>query len=721
VPDSPPSKFAALLFAITIGVGAFLLFQVQFVLGKQILPWFGGVPAVWTTCMLFFQLFLLLGYGYAHMLGSRRSPARQRTIHLVALVVAVGLLIARVSLWPSPITPSDAWKPGSGDHPIAAILVLLLFTVGVPYLVLSATGPLLQNWFGRCFPGRSPYRLYALSNLGSLLGLLSYPFVLEPLLPLAGQGWVWSIGFLVFALGCAACAVLVGRTAPLPSVTVAEPAPESALHPPAIEPPPSVGRRALWFGLAMVASVMLLATTSEISLEVAVIPFLWMLPLSLYLLSFILCFEYERSYHRGVWIPILLLGAGCATIVIRIGVGVPMLIQLAVFLTTMFSACMLCHGEVVRHKPDPRHLTSFYLYVSAGGAAGGIFAGIIAPLVFLDLWELPLAMVAACVLAVVIVFRAARVRVPAGSVVEPRRTWGRVGLAAGGYALAMTITLGYHAYKELDNFMHVSRGFFGVLRVDRALGTSNGEVYRQLKHGRILHGIQFEDPDLARKPTTYYGPESAVGLAITHHPRRNAGQPMRLGFVGLGAGTLASYAQRGDSVRFYEINPDVVALSTGPGATFTYLRDSAGKVDISLGDARINLEREPPQKFHVLALDAFSSDSIPAHLLTLEAGRLYLRHLADDGILAVHISNRHLDLDPVVRGLARALGLVVVRIDVNSGDDVVWRSDWMLLARDQKALAAPEIQRPAQATKPSPRGELLWTDTFSNLLEVFKG
>jgi hypothetical protein len=725
VPAPTPSKFAAPLFAVTIGVGACLLFQVQFILGKQILPWFGGAPAVWTTCMLFFQLLLLAGYGYAHLLGSSRDPARQRTIHLAALGLATALLLVHLTVWPSPITPSDEWKPGPGDDPITAILGLLVFTIGAPYLVLSSTGPLVQNWFGRCFPGRSPYRLYALSNLGSLLGLLSYPFLLEPQLTLAGQGWVWSLMFVVFVVACAGCAFAVGKTEPLPDVGPAG----------TVAAPPTGARKALWFGLAMVASVLLLAITSQISLEVAVIPFLWMLPLSLYLISFILCFEYERWYRRALWMPLMLLGSGGTAAIIRVGVDAPMIVQLLVYLLTLFSACMVCHGEVVRHKPDPRHLTGFYLMVSAGGAAGGVFTGILAPNLFPDLWELPLALIAGCALAVGLVLRSPSVQLPALTVAAGQatvRTFLRVSAYAWdlgwqmvrrpvllAYLLALTGVLAWHAHYELDDYIHIKRGFFGVLRVDQ--DGAGSELRTRLKHGRIIHGIQYADPVSSRMPTSYYGPNSAVGLAISHHPRRLASQPLKLGFVGLGAGTLASYATQPDTVRFYEINPDVVALSTGPEALFTYIRDCPGAVDIALGDARINLEREDPQGFQVLALDAFSSDSIPAHLLTREAGELYLRHLAPDGILAIHISNRYLDLDPVVRGLADALGMTVVRIDDSESNDIVWQSDWMLLALDETVLAAPEIQG-AASDPPAANGLYpLWTDAYSNLLQVFKG
>lgn len=707
--STSPRPLAALPFAATIGVGACLLFQVQFILGKQILPWFGGAPAVWTTCMLFFQLLLLGGYGYAHLVGRHPSPTRQRNVHLGALALATALLLVHVALWPSPITPSDAWKPTADDVPSLAILGLLLFTIGLPYLVLSATGPLLQSWYARCFPGASPYRLYALSNLGSLLGLLSYPFVLEPLLSVTSQGWVWSAGFVVFALGCASTAVLVGRTSAQVASTDATSSSSSAAEAPA----PTIAARTLWFFLAMIASVLLLAITSQISLEVAVIPFLWMLPLALYLLSFVLCFEYEGFYRRGLWIPLLLVGAGCTAVVIRLGVGAPMIVQLLTYLLTLFFACMVCHGELVRRKPTPRYLTGFYLWVSAGGAAGGVFTGIIAPSVFPDLWELPLALTAACALALVLGLggRSPRHRIPR-----------LVGRSVGSlYLLALAITLALHAYEELDDNLHVSRGFFGVLRVDQDVDEDD-ELRTRLRHGRIIHGLQYANPELAHEPTSYYGPGSAVGLAIHTHPRREAGTPLRLGFVGLGTGTLACYGFPGDSVRFYEINPDVVALSSGAQPLFTYLRDAAGSVEIAIGDARVNLEREPDQGFDVLALDAFSSDAIPAHLLTVEAVRLYLRHLRDaDSVIAVHISNRYLDLDPVVRGLAEALGLAVIRIDDTQNDARVYASDWMLLARDAAAFErvlrlADPIEIPAH-DGPWP----LWTDAYSNLVQVFKG
>lgn len=701
-------------------MGACLLFQVQFILGKQVLPWFGGAPAVWTTCMLFFQVLLLLGYGYAHLVGSRSSPVAQRNIHLAALGLATALLLVRVLLWPSPITPSDAWKPAEGDIPSLAILGLLLFTIGLPFLVLSSTGPLLQSWYARCFPGASPYRLYALSNLGSLLGLLSYPFGLEPLLSVTEQGWVWSAGFLVFAVGCASTAMLVGRTAPSSTSDASSPAGAPAREQ---EAPPTARTRLLWLVLAMLASVLLLAITSQISLEVAVIPFLWMLPLALYLLSFVLCFEYERAYRRGIWVPLLLVSAGCTTVVIHLGVGAPMLVQLCTYLSTLFFACMVCHGELVRRKPAPAHLTGFYLLVSAGGAAGGVFTGIVAPAAFPDLWELPLALVAVSALALALALAqpSPSQAGPSSPALAKRLRRARQVAAGLGtvFVLAMAIALAQHAHEQFDDNLHVSRGFFGVLRVDQDWKDENRRT--RLRHGRIIHGFQYEDPELSRQPTSYYGPGSGVGLAITTHPRRTAKQPLRMGFVGLGTGTLASYAVAGDQVRYYEIDPDVLALSSGPTPFFTYLRDCPGTVEVELGDARITLEREPDQGLDVLALDAFSSDAIPAHLLTVEAMQLYLRHLRDDGsVIAVHISNRYLDLDPVVRGLAETLDLAVIRIDDGQDDALVYTSEWMLLARDVAAfepiVALADPTEVPEHEGPWPR----WTDAYSNLVEVLE-
>jgi hypothetical protein len=463
----------------------------------------------------------------------------------------------------------------------------------------------------------------------------------------------------------------------------------------------------------MIASVLLLAITSQISLEVAVIPFLWMLPLSLYLLSFVLCFEYERVYHRGVWVSLLLLGAGATAVIIRVGVDAPMLVQLAVYLLTMFFACMVCHGELVRHKPDPRHLTGFYLLVSAGGAAGGLFTGLVAPNLFPDLWELPLSLVAACALALVLAGRGALPRRPL-----LRNAFTALASPTCSPSPACSPTTPTTSSRTTSTSRAASSASCASTRTS-ARTTSCAPAC-----ATVASSTASSSPTPTSRPHAHQllRPGSAVGLAIRNHPRRLRSEPLRLGFVGLGAGTLACYAAKADSVRFYEINPDVVALSSGDPALLHLPARRPGEVSVAIGDARINLEREPEQKFDVLALDAFSSDSIPAHLLTVEAVQLYLRHLRDpDSVLAVHISNRYLDLDPVVRGIAKLLDLTVLRIDDAESNDMVYSSDWMLLARDPAALAASELQVPAEPEPEQTGPWPLWTDAYSNLMQVFKG
>lgn len=713
-PHDPPSRGdgdgrKTALFAATIGVGAFLLFQVQFILGKQILPWFGGAPAVWTTCMLFFQVALLLGYAYAHGLARVDAAPRQRAIHLSALALALALLLARALLWPSPITPSDAWKPVSEDSPILAITSLLLFTVGLPFLVLAATGPLLQAWFARVLPQASPYRLYALSNLGSLLGLVTYPFLVETALAVPGQGWLWSGGFAVYAVLCAIAAVIAGR-APTARMSAAR-ATDAAT---AAGPGPR--DFALWFTLAAIPSTMLLAVTNQISLEVAVIPFLWMLPLALYLISFILCFERERLYHRGVFGPLMLAGAGGITATLLVGVHAPIAVQLAVDLVGLFAYCMVCHGELVRVKPPPRHLTAFYLTISAGGAFGGIFTGVVAPTLFKGLWELPIALFVGVVVAIAVIGR-------------DRETWIRRRRRSIQLVVAALLTalvagllgaLAYHIRDEQAGNLLADRSFFGTLRIDVDSTKSTGD-YLRLRHGRIIHGVQFVDDELRRTPNSYYGPASGVGLAVVHRRTASAGAPIHLGVIGLGTGTIATWGASGDRLRFYEIDREVLALSRGDDPWFTYLQDTPAAVSTVIGDARLTLEREEPQGFDVLVVDAFSSDSIPAHLITVEAIELYLRHLAPDGIIALHISNRYLDLDPLARGLAGRLGLHIVHVGESTDDPVAWTCDWMLLSRDPTILDDDSpIAAKTEAADAHDGPYPVWTDARSNLLEVLR-
>ena len=686
---------------LAVFLGALLLFLVQSIVAKRLLPWFGGAPAVWTTCMLFFQAGLLLAYAYAHAL-CRLAPRRQRDVHLALLGAAV-LLLGRYALgWPSPITPDETWKPDPAAAPVPLIVSLLAASVGIPYLALGATGPLVQSWWSRLRPGIAPYRLFALSNLGSLLGLLAYPLILEPTLSVLDQGWVWTAGFVFFAVAMASCAW------PLAALPAIPPSPARALA-----ARPTRGRHLLWFCLSVVTSTLLLAITNQLCQDLAVIPFLWILPLALYLLSFVLCFERERWACRPVWLAAVLVAVPACVYALFRGTDLAVGPQVAIFCGALFAYCMACHGELARNKPAPDHLTAFYLTVAAGGAAGGIFTGLLAPLLFPGYWELHLALLAGAALLVarLLLDPAARLnRGPAAGVWSVR--------VSAGIALAsVALTLAGQVMHDLRAVELVRRGFFGRLAVTRErLGEAE---WRKLRHGGTVHGAQFTDPARRREPTTYYGPASGVGLALRRHPKRQRGEPLHVGVVGLGVGTLAAYLAPADVARVYEINADVIALSGGRQPVFTFLRDAPGALTIRLGDARLVLEDEPPQGFDVLVLDAFSSDAIPVHLLTMEAMALYLRHLGPGGVLAVHVSNKSLDLKPVVRGVAGLYMLQAVFVE-SAEQGPLWASDWILLARQTALFEDPEVKAAAVPLALDAPDLPVWTDDFSNLLGVVR-
>src|SRR6267142_214801 len=669
-----------ILYAVTIFLSAFLLFQVQPLIAKMILPWFGGTAAVWTTCMLFFQLLLLAGYIYSHAYVTRRIPAR-RAVHIVLLVLAAATL---------PLAASVAWKPSGGEDPTWRILGLLATSVGLPYFALSTTGPLVQAWHARSHPGAIPYRLFALSNLGSMLALLSYPLLVEPTLALGKQTAIWSASFIAFALLCALLAWRNrGGDAPPSPVEEAE--------------KPGPGLQALWAVLAACASTLLLAFTGHMTLNIAAIPFLWVVPLALYLLSFVLCFEASGWYRRWLFLP--LLGAGLAGVCVTLAQSNPSIWSLIpLYSATLFAACMVCHGELARSKPHPRYLTGFYLMLALGGALGGVLVGLVAPSVFDNLYELPLGMVALCIFVTL-------------ALLHDRQSLFhcRWGVAARLVFLGLTVALGVQlARTTRDNSADTRvtlRNFYGVLNVrDSGEGP---DAMRILSHGTIIHGKQFLQEDRRDSPTTYYGMTSGVGLALIDARARG---PLRVGVVGLGAGTIAAYGRSGDLFRFYDINPQVVDLAR---TEFTFLKDSPARVEVQLGDARLSLEREPAQNFDLLALDAFSSDAIPVHLLTVEAFRVYARQLRPGGVLAVHISNRYLDLVPVVQQAARELSLELREVDNDDDDDMgVYRSDWLLLSASPAAFEGP-LLKDAQRIDAVPHVGL-WTDDYSDLYSILK-
>ncbi|QSQ22709.1 ferrichrome ABC transporter permease [Pyxidicoccus parkwayensis] len=706
-----------LRYALAIFTSAFLLFGVQPLAGRYALPWFGGTPAVWTACMLFFQAALLGGYAYAHGLASRLAPRTQARVHLGLLVVAVAVLGAR-ALWEgSPVAPGPGWRPADTDLPVLRLVVMLAATIGLPFFVLSTTGPLLQSWFVLARPGRSPYPLYALSNVGSLLALLGYPFLVEPWVGRGAQAWGWGAGFVVFAVACAVCAVDVLRRAGTP-----EAAPEAVTSlPDNDEPRPGARRTLAWLGLSACASVLLLATTNQLSQDVAAGPFLWVMPLALYLVTFILAFARESFYSRALC-TVLLIGSGAGVAHVQTaGPHASLWVQLVSYATALFAGCMVCHGELYRLRPAPRHLSAFYLWVSAGGVLGGLFVSVLAPALFRAYWEFPLSLVACCLLALM------------GMASQPEAETRSLRLRRvlrGAMLLIVAGNLVYTMAREYGRASFSARNFFGVVRVMAQFQDDSEQRFYSLRHGAITHGWQYVAPERRSRPTTYFTRESGLGLAIAEQRRLRAavGLPpgLRVGVLGLGVGTTAALMEAEDSLRFYEINPVVIALAQGEGGFFSFLHDSPAKVDVVEGDARISLEREwergEPQGFDVLALDTFSSDAVPVHLLTQEAVALYVKHLAPHGVLALHISNVHLDLVPLTLAHARALGLKASFVFHETSGDAL-RSNWMLLSPDREFSWGPTFTKAqARVRRLGLRGEpdFTWTDELSSVLRVLR-
>jgi hypothetical protein len=689
-------------FVLSIFLSAFLLFQIQPMIGKLILPWFGGTPAVWSTLMLFFEVLLTGGYAYAYWLIGRVQARRQPLVHITLISGALLLLVVFSFTWKSPITPDSTWKPDQASSPILEIFKLLTVSVGLPYFILATNGPLMQAWFSRLFPQRSYTRLYALSNVGSLLGLLTYPFLIEPILPLRLQGWTWSVGFASF--GVLVCWIaLQSSHAPAPSQSIVDSV--------SLTEKPSFALISLWVILSATASLFLLSLTNQITQEVAVIPFLWVLPLAIYLLSFILTFSGERGYHRRFYAILYALSAAFTLFVMLNATGLHIYWQILAYCSLLFAACMLCHGELYLLRPSSAHLTLFYLMVSVGGALGGIFVSLIAPLIFNGYWEffVGLAMTIAILLTIP---RKNRV---VDLVARARFVFTIFGLVTMMLAVLSTYFSGA---------LYTKRNFYGVIRVREAQVGNPPQPAYLMSHGITVHGLQFVSSSLRGVPTTYYVQESGAGLAILNHPKYKMNEPMRVGLLGMGIGTLVSYGRPGDDYYLYEINPIVIDLAQGKGNYFSFLKDSQANITTVLGDARISLEEElgegHPQNFDVLVLDTFSSDSIPVHLATKEAFALYLAHLAPDGIIAAHITNLHLDLQPVFWQLARYYGLSVVRVNYAGNSKGGYISHWILLTRDPALLEIPAIKVHTVDLGGYSTAIKLWTDDYSNLFQILK-
>ena len=749
----------AIVFALTSFLSAFLLFQVQLIVSKYILPWFGGSAAVWTTSMLVFQILLLAGYSYSHLISDRLPTKMQSNVHLALLTLVFLLVVALSFFWPSAITPGAHWKPLNSSSPVRDVIVVLLIAAGLPFFVLSTTGPLLQSWFSRQGGDARTYRLYSVSNLGSLLGLLTFPFLLEPTLRMTTQGRLWAVLFSLFVAGCGWCAWHfrdAGNNA----------APESG--PAASASTQTTGAvRVLWFALPACASAFLLATTNVLCQEITSIPLLWVLPLALYLLSFILCFDHPRWYRREVFHPLFALGVFALWAVMQVA-KLPS--QVFLMPVVLFATCMICHGELARLKPEVRRLTAFYLAISAGGALGGIFVALIAPRVFRLFTEFQVSLAASVILLL-------------WCLIRDRRSWFyRLGFGfsagvlavifvsayAGGiwipplaqllsevkfYPLALLVTvlvlLGsylqrgmsltgtrqfqagqatiialavlalaalYQSVKPHQSLYLSKRNFYGALRVYEL--PQGGKI---LMHGQTVHGAQMDPPN-NRIPMAYYGPDSGIGILLQNHPKRQAGKEgLRVGLVGMGAGSLAAYGLPGDFFCYYEINPQVVELSAGNRPAFTYIRDSQAQVATKLGDARLLLEDElangEPQDYDVLVLDAFSGDAVPVHLLTVEAFDTYWKHVnPEHGLIAIHVSSRHINLMPVIEGIAEHYNApMLVRFVYASYPFLP--NLWVILARNQQDL---EVQGLVANPPPLPQNVAprVWTDEYSDIIRL---
>ena len=676
-------------FAIAIFLSSSLLFLLEPLAGKRVLPLLGGSAAVWAACLVFFQSALLFGYFVAHWLVSR-TPTRAQIVVFAGLLA---LSIGQLALSVNPHLTANA------AHPILSVFWLLTALIGIPFITLSSASPLFQAWYARAAQaspgaeGAHPYRLFAVSNIGSLLALLSYPFFIEPRLSLRDQAVALASGFTLLVLAFAAIVRSVWRA---PAAVSISPTDRVSLDD---VPDDTLSRRILWVLLAMCGSFLLSAVTNHLTQNVAAIPLLWIIPLVLYLLSFVVAFTDERWRPRVVVAALAALGiAAVAYYQWKGDYYVPLVRVIATYSGALFLISLFCHSELYARRPQAVRLTTFYLCVAAGGALGALMVGVLAPTVLTGTYEVIIGLCVAAVLGLVVTWSSGWI---------PRALW--VGGAVVVVALLVTKVRGVGG----GNIVRV-RNFYGTLRVSQGKDAYFRATVRTLFNGIIQHGQQVFRVDLKTTPTTYYGRASGVGLALDHCC---ADRPRRIGVIGLGTGTIAAYGRPGDVVRFYDINPKTEPIARH---YFTYLRDSPARTEIVLGDARVSLSGEPPQQFDVLAIDAFTGDAIPVHLLTTEALQLYRRHLKPNGIVAFHVSNHFLDLAPVVEQLAEHAGMKTAFVSAG-GDRArdLDSSDWVLVTTDEDFLMTAQVRRAIQPIIVPPRLRR-WTDDYNSLIPILR-
>lgn len=682
------------LYATAIFASAFLLFAVQPMAGKHLLPFFGGSSSVWATSLLFFTGVLFLGYLYVYFL-TRRGVRAQAKVHVYVVAASVALIIAWFLLWGS-LYPSLEWTVGSAISPALLALVSLAISVGVPYFILATTGPLFQYWYG-ITAEREPYKLYAISNVGSLLALLAYPFLIEPHSRLFGQEAAWAVLFCAYAGLAMVVAVKVKRAAPKVPPAASTASVESARL--------SWREKLPWILYATFPAFVLVAVTTQLTQTIAPIPLLWVLPLSIYLVTFIVAFAGWRLLQGIVAtfvMPTLLFAAAVASWWFIDTAFSNIEWKIIASLVLLFFVGLACHGELYARRPEKEGLPLFYLLLSLGGVLGTLAASIFAPIIFNDYWEIPLSIALSAVLAVFFIAR--------GSEGKHRMIVNGLSYALVGLILAVGYT---YASRHNDGYRAVERNFYGTTKVEET------DTYRSLMHGGTMHGLQYFAEEFKFVPAAYYVEETGMGRAIAHARRNDPEKKLSLAVIGLGAGMTAAYCKEGDTLTYYEIDRRILRLAQ---SEFSYL-SRCPQVEVRLGDARVLLEKEKREgklgKYDVIAIDAFNDDTIPVHLITREAIDLYRAHLSGErGVIAVHISNRYLDLRPPLLAIAADLGLSVIFVETVSESEVASGSAWVLLSPSAEVFSEKEFK---DAASPIPTKQVsAWTDDYSDILSILE-
>ena len=685
------------VFKYSIFLSAFLLFQVQPMIARYILPWYGGSASVWSTCLLFFQAGLLLGYGYSHVLTKYFELKTQVKIHIALLVISFIVL---------PVTPGEWLKPQDSGNPVFGIITLLTITVGFPYLMVSTTGPLLQYWFSLSFPKKSPYSLYALSNFGSLLGLITYPILIEPFLNLKTQTLFWSAGYFLFAIFCGYTAYSVRNIKQVIKESVQIKSIKNENY-----------NWIFWLLLSFMGTFMLLSISNKLTQDLVVVPFLWIIPLSLYLVSFIVAFGNPKWYNRKLFFMSMVL---ILAMILKMELQFefvnrekPITATILWYCLGVFNVCLILHGELSRIKPKENKLTFYYLMISLGGVLGGMVCNFILPILFNGFWEVYFGFIGFVILITWLLLKNEH-ELKSGS---KRLLFSSAAVIAIIGILISFIRI-YTAYNK--DVIASSRNFYGVLRV--ADDNKNSAFwFRRLIHGDIMHGGQFIQKEYKRSPVSYYGPLSGVGLALTEHPSRtdSVKKGIKVGMIGLGVGCISIYGNEKDVFRYYEINPLVENMAR---KYFTYLDDSKFKTDVIIADGRTALEKElketGSQQFDVLAIDAFTGDMIPTHLLTKEAIELYLKHLKDDGILVFNITNKYLNIFSVLEGQSKTLNMPLYFFQQAPDQSGLTLAYWALFTKNEKFISKESVKKSIVSFNSQGYPTIFWTDDYSSILPL---